>query len=610
MAKTPVMDATDLIAAVNKRFGEDSLIKGNSQSLSVTRWRSGMLPVDKLMDGGIPRGRFIECYGGWSSMKSFVLYKALGACQKQGGKVGLIDTEHSFDPEWAEKLGLDADNILISRPDNAEQGIAVAESLVRQGYDMLGFDSIAAALPKQHQESAPGEDNQPGALARVMSKGLARLTAANRDTSIIFVNQTRSKIGISYGSPMTTSGGSAMGFYACLAPGTKVLRHNGVWDVIENIKPGDELVGFDEYRKPDEPWIKMRRTTVLKNDPVALPAYRIKTDRGSNTVASEHHKWLVNRNVPNIGHSWVWVETKDLKSGDRIKWFSQPWEHVDNYDTAYLSGIFDGEGSVNLCMRNRKNSYKGFSVGFSQKSGAVLDKALAALGRLGFDYSDSYDAKRDLHSVVIRGSLSERMRFLSIVRPIRLLNNLGDDWYNGAACTPRSRWGTDTRPYAEITEIEFIGEHPCYATATTTETLMADGMFSHNSYRLNFSRIGKVQIERQKWDGEKLVKEKFTTHLKIKISIEKSKLSAPVGDAFFLYDLSTNDVDELGYLIGLSLENGEIVQGGGGWLSSDKYLGTEKVQGIDRLKAHLAANPEIVKQLTDNHMSGIYGASS
>lgn len=204
----------ELINAINKQFGEGAVTTASDPELVVRRNATGVLPIDSLLDGGVPRGRMVELYGPYSTLKSYVLYKALGAAQSRGQAAGLIDTEHSFDPEWAAFCGVDVKELLISRPETAEQGIGVAEALVRQRFDVVGFDSIASAIPKQHQEVAPGEDTQPGALARVMSKGLARLTAANSNTSLIFLNQTREKIGVTFGSPVTTSGGKAMGFYA------------------------------------------------------------------------------------------------------------------------------------------------------------------------------------------------------------------------------------------------------------------------------------------------------------------------------------------------------------------------------------------------------------
>lgn len=204
----------DVMAAINKQFGEGAIGFASDPELQVTRWSTGVYPLDDLFDGGLPRGRFVELYGPYSTMKSYMLYKALGSVQKQGGKAALIDTEHSFDPEWATDLGVDIDSLFISRPETAEQGIGVMEALIRQKYDLVGFDSIAAAQPKQYREAMPGDDNAPGGLARVMSRGLARLNAANKKTSAIFINQTRNKIGVSFGSPITTSGGMAMGFYA------------------------------------------------------------------------------------------------------------------------------------------------------------------------------------------------------------------------------------------------------------------------------------------------------------------------------------------------------------------------------------------------------------
>jgi recombination protein RecA len=213
-APPPKATAAGLAAEINKVFGEGAVGMASDDDLQVKRWPTGVLPIDYLLDGGVPRGRFIEVYGPYSTLKSYWLYKALGAVQQQGGSVALVDTEHSFDPEWATDLGVNVNDLLISRPVNAEQGIGVLEALTRQKYDLVGFDSIAAAIPKQHQESKPGEDTQPGALARVMSKGLARLTAANKHTAGIYINHTRNKIGQTYGSPETTSGGLAMGYYA------------------------------------------------------------------------------------------------------------------------------------------------------------------------------------------------------------------------------------------------------------------------------------------------------------------------------------------------------------------------------------------------------------
>lgn len=206
--------ALDVMAAVNLMF-PGAMTLGNDPDLVVTRTPSEIVPIDLgALDGGLPRGRFIEAYGPYSTMKSYFAYKAIASYQRRGLKAALIDTEHSWDPEWGEQLGIDTKNLYVARPETAEQAVTIIQAFITQRYDLFVFDSIAAAQPKQHAEVMPGEDTQPGALARVMSKGLARLTAVNKHTTGIFINQTRNKIGVSFGSPITTSGGNAMGFYA------------------------------------------------------------------------------------------------------------------------------------------------------------------------------------------------------------------------------------------------------------------------------------------------------------------------------------------------------------------------------------------------------------
>lgn len=206
--------ALDIMAEVNRLF-PGSMTKGSDPDLVVTRTPSEIVPIDLgALDGGLPRGRFIEVYGPYSTLKSYFAYKAIASYQKRGMKCALVDTEHSWDPEWGAELGIDVDSLFVARPDTAEQAITIIQAFITQRYDLFVFDSIAAAIPSQHAEVMAGEDTQPGALARVMSKGLARLTAVNKHTTGIFINQTRNKIGVSFGSPITTSGGNAMGYYA------------------------------------------------------------------------------------------------------------------------------------------------------------------------------------------------------------------------------------------------------------------------------------------------------------------------------------------------------------------------------------------------------------
>ena len=205
--------ALDVVAAINHLY-PGAVTYGSDPDLAVTRTPSGVLPIDFILDGGIPRGRFMEVFGSYSTLKSYFAYKSLGAFQQRGMKVALIDTEHSWDPEWGADLGIDPKGLFVGRPGTAEEAIGIIEALVRQRYDLFVFDSIAATIPNQYASQKPGDDDAPAALARVMSRGLARLTAANKHTSGIFINQQREKIGVTFGAKHTTSGGRAMGYYA------------------------------------------------------------------------------------------------------------------------------------------------------------------------------------------------------------------------------------------------------------------------------------------------------------------------------------------------------------------------------------------------------------
>lgn len=204
-----------LVADINGMY-PGSITTAVDPDLKVVMRESGILPIDEALGGGIPRGRFIEVYGGYSTLKSFFAYKAMASAQKRGEQVGLIDFEHSWDSDWGQSLGVDISKLVVARPKTAEEGIGVMEYMIRQGVDLIVWDSIAASQPRQYADVAPGEDNAPAALARVMSRGLARLNAANKHTSAIFINQTRANIGVTFGAKTTTSGGVAMGYYASM----------------------------------------------------------------------------------------------------------------------------------------------------------------------------------------------------------------------------------------------------------------------------------------------------------------------------------------------------------------------------------------------------------
>ena len=198
---------------------------------------TGILPLDLALGvGGIPKGRIIELYGPEASGKTTITLSLLAEVQKTGGTAAFIDAEHALDPTWAETLGVKLNQLLISQPDNGEQALEITETLVRSGaVDLIVVDSVAALTPRAEIEGDMG-DSQMGLQARLMSQALRKLTAvvSKSQTTIVFTNQLRLKIGIMFGNPETTPGGMAMKFYASIRMDVRK---------IQTIKKGDEVIG-------------------------------------------------------------------------------------------------------------------------------------------------------------------------------------------------------------------------------------------------------------------------------------------------------------------------------------------------------------------------------
>lgn len=206
------------IEKIEKDFGKGSIMcLGERPSVSIEAISTGALPLDIALGiGGVPRGRIIEVYGPESSGKSTLAQHIVAEAQKTGGIAAYIDAEHAMDPEYAKALGVNIDSLLISQPDTGEQALEITEELVRSGaVDIIVVDSVAALVPKEEIEGEMG-DKHMGLQARLMSQALRKLTGiVNKTrTTIIFINQLRSKIGVMYGSPETTTGGNALKYYA------------------------------------------------------------------------------------------------------------------------------------------------------------------------------------------------------------------------------------------------------------------------------------------------------------------------------------------------------------------------------------------------------------
>ena len=206
------------MAKIEKDFGKGSIMKlGDEKIENVHVIPTGSLGLDAALGvGGYPKGRIIEIYGPESSGKTTLAIHAIAQAQKNGGIAAFIDAEHAFDRFYAAKLGVDVDNLLISQPDNGEQALEIADQLIRSSaIDIIVIDSVAALTPKSEIEGDMG-DNKVGLQARLMSQALRKLTAtiSKTNTTCIFINQLREKIGIMFGNPETTTGGNALKFYA------------------------------------------------------------------------------------------------------------------------------------------------------------------------------------------------------------------------------------------------------------------------------------------------------------------------------------------------------------------------------------------------------------
>jgi recombination protein RecA len=226
------------LSQIERQFGKGSIMRlGQREILAIEAISSGSISVDHAIGiGGFPRGRVIEVFGPESSGKTTLALSVVAQAQKRGGIAAFIDAEHALDAEYARKLGVDIDNLLVSQPDNGEQALEIAEMLVRSNsVDVVVVDSVAALVPKAELEGEMG-DSHVGLQARLMSQALRKLTAivAKSRTTLIFINQIREKIGVMFGNPETTTGGRALKFYASVR--IDIRR-------IASLKEGEEVTG-------------------------------------------------------------------------------------------------------------------------------------------------------------------------------------------------------------------------------------------------------------------------------------------------------------------------------------------------------------------------------
>ena len=226
------------LSQIEKQFGEGSIMPlGGDRTLAISGIPTGSLSLDIALGGmGIPRGRIIEIFGPESSGKTTLALHVIAQAQKLGGVAAIIDAEHAFDPTWGKKIGVQLDTLLVSQPNSGEEAMQITEMLVKSNaVDVIVIDSVAALVPRQELEGEIG-DTHVGLQARLMSQSMRKLTGAiaKSKTAVIFINQIREKIGVSYGSPETTPGGRALKFYSSCR--IDIRR-------INQLKDGEEVVG-------------------------------------------------------------------------------------------------------------------------------------------------------------------------------------------------------------------------------------------------------------------------------------------------------------------------------------------------------------------------------
>ena len=238
MAKEEKMNLNDTLKLIQKTYGQGSIMKlGEKQKVDVDVISSGSIALDYILGvGGYPKGRVIEIYGPESSGKTTFALHAIAEVQRKDGKAAFIDAEHAIDPLYAQKLGVDIDELILSQPDSGEQALEITEMLAKSGaIDLIVVDSVAALVPQAELNGEMG-DAQVGLQARLMSKALRKLTAVlnKSNCTIIFINQLREKVGIMFGNPETTTGGRALKFYSSV----RLDVRRG-----DTIKVGEEILG-------------------------------------------------------------------------------------------------------------------------------------------------------------------------------------------------------------------------------------------------------------------------------------------------------------------------------------------------------------------------------
>jgi recombination protein RecA len=293
-------DVEKVVEEIKEKFGDGMIMKlGEIKKVDVEAIPTGSISLDLALGiGGVPRGRIIEIYGPESSGKTTLTLHIIANAQKMGGTAAFVDAEHALDPEYAKKIGVKINDLLISQPDNGEQALDIVETLVRSNsLDVIVVDSVAALTPKAEIEGEMG-DHHVGRQARLMSQALRKLTAlvARSNTIVIFINQIRMKIGIMFGNPETTTGGQALKFYSSVR--IDVRR-------IAQIKKGDEVVGNRTKAKVVKnkvaPPFKTAEFDIMYNEGISIDGDLIDTGSKCEVVSKSGNTYSFGESKLGVG---------------------------------------------------------------------------------------------------------------------------------------------------------------------------------------------------------------------------------------------------------------------------------------------------------------------
>ena len=349
--------AKELMQEINKALGAGTVKLGSDKSLVVEHLATGVMPIDILLDGGIPRGRFTEIFGAYSTLKSYIALSCIAQTQKAGGVCAIIDTEHAYDPVWAASLGVNTDDLIYQSPQTGEEAVDVSEVLIRNGVDLIIWDSVAATLPQAESIKRMSKESvQPARLAALMSLGMRKLTAANKNTAVLFINQTRLSVGVVFGDPEVVPGGKALPFYAsyrlALRKAGKVKEAKDSFDdtgkkISVNEVTGHKIRATLEKSKLSAPSRDVLFTFDLSTGRIDELGYLLSVGLEKGIILHEGRSW------------WIQGQTDKIVGTEKFRgWLENNPTEIEKIKTALLGQTGKQEVDKSKVVRAKKKLLK------------------------------------------------------------------------------------------------------------------------------------------------------------------------------------------------------------------------------------------------------------